>query len=164
MSEKAMKDEVRKYTGEDGTVYEQRPVVFRQLRQLVIIFRELRLDEDIFAAGAAGLKDLIMDGVERLHELCAVLLFKDGQTAAREDGDIAELAAELDVNLPPETMIEVIDDFFTSSRMFSLSKKLAEMKAVKALTEALGRAAAGPQTSTPMSHGSQGATRCDTTG
>ena len=101
-----------------GKVYVQRTLVLGQVRQLTGLLQELRIEPEKF--DAAGLLALLG---ERLPEALAIVLTEEGKSP--RDKDLKALAEELEFSIDAETVVKVIEDFFSCNPAASLFDRLA---------------------------------------
>ncbi len=96
--------------------YEQRPLVFGQVRQLQEILQGLRLQATFDQA------QLLTALGDRLPLALAVVLILEGGSAKGKD--LPELADEIEFTISPEQVFQVIEDFFTCNPIASLLVRL----------------------------------------
>jgi len=111
--------EKREYRYEiGGNVYVQRMLVLGQVRQLTGLLQELRIEPE--KLDAAGLLTLLG---ERLPEALAIVLTEEGKSP--RDKDLKALAEEIEFSIEAETVVQVIEDFFSCNPAASLFDRLA---------------------------------------
>lgn len=123
----------------DGKKYIQKPLVWGQIKQLKAIIPSIAIP-----AGVSLDQGLVMALTDHLPLLLAVVLIPEGISA--KDKDIDALAEELEFAVNPETVLQVVADFFDCNPIASLAEKLAEI--IKPLA---ARIATGRIPSTPLS-------------
>jgi len=101
------------------TTYIQRPLVLGQVRQLLEVIGGVQLPS---GGGAAVLIAALGD---KLDKALAVVLTPEG--GVLRDKDIEALAAELAFTLTPETIVQVVDDFFICNPISSIVERVGNM-------------------------------------
>jgi hypothetical protein len=99
-----------------GTTYIQKPLVLGQIRQMRGVLDGLAISP---SEGSAG---LILALEDRLGLALAVVLTKEGETL--KDKDLHALADEIEFAITGETIMKVVDDFFTCNPVASLFEKV----------------------------------------
>lgn len=105
-----------------GRVFEQRELVLAQWRQLTALLEgvEIPAEGDMVRALVAGLETH-----GRLDAALAVVLTERGSSP--RDKDRAALARELEAQITPQHVAEVIQDFFTCNPVSSVLDRLSGM-------------------------------------
>jgi hypothetical protein len=96
--------------------YQQRPLVYGQVRQLQDVLEGLRLSA---AFDPAQLLTAIGD---RLPLALAVVLIPEGGSARGKD--LVDLADQIEFDISPEQVLEVVEDFFSCNPIASLLVRL----------------------------------------
>ncbi|MBI5328852.1 MAG: hypothetical protein HZB80_11290 [Deltaproteobacteria bacterium] len=102
-----------------GNIYIQKPLVLGQIRQLFNLLEKILLPACIDAMG------LIAVLGDKLPQVIAIVLTPDG--IALKDKDIIALSKEIEFEISPEQVIQVIDDFFTCNPIQSLLGRIGGM-------------------------------------
>ena len=97
--------------------YAQKPLVLGQIRQLTAAMADVSID---MSQGVLGIVSSLGD---RLPSVLAAVLVPSGQNL--RDRDLKEIAEDLEANCDLQTMIAVIEDFFTCNPTAFLLQKLA---------------------------------------
>lgn len=100
-----------------GTKYEQRPLVWAQVRQLAALLPGFTINLN------AGVQGLIVALGDKIPAALAVVLNPVG--VSLKNKDLATLAEELEYAISPEQVLEVVEDFFTCTPVASLLERLA---------------------------------------
>ncbi|GMU26377.1 MAG: hypothetical protein AMXMBFR16_12820 [Candidatus Uhrbacteria bacterium] len=95
--------------------YVQKPLVLGQVKQLMDIIRGVVIPE---AVTIPALMDLFGD---RLSLALAVVITEEGNPA--KDKDIEAVAMEIEYEIMPEQILEIIEDFFFINRIALLFQK-----------------------------------------
>lgn len=88
----------------DSKVYEQKPLVWGQVKQLTAVLKGVSVEQDLTVS---DLIDLIGD---KMPMVLAVVLTEQGKSP--KDKDLEAIAAEFVFSVPVETVIKVVEDFF----------------------------------------------------
>jgi len=113
-----MSSEIKTYViGEKK--YEQRPLVLGQFRQMMGLLTGVTFNP------AAGVTDIIGILGDKLPHALAIVLIPEGSTA--KDKNLVELAAEIEFNILPATIVEVVEGFFDCNPMASFFERLEGM-------------------------------------
>lgn len=102
----------KKYTCKDGAVFEQKPLVLRQVKQVFGLLEGL----DLAALGGEGADaaGLLAALGERAEEFFAIVLLPDGGKVAGKD--MAAFQDAVGCSLDAEFFRDVVEDFFTFNR------------------------------------------------
>lgn len=100
-----------------GKVYIQEKLVWGQVRQIASALKGISFAGEMTVP---GLIDMLGD---KLSLALAVILTEEG--VSMKNKDIEAIAEEIDSTIPIDTMMQVIEDFFTCNPMASILEKLA---------------------------------------
>ena len=101
----------------DGTIYEQRPLVYAQWQQIANIMDGIPVPKEINS------QSLIIALSQKLDLALAVLLTKQGTQL--KDKDINKLAEGLSYSLLPSQIDEILTDFFTYNNIESMANLIS---------------------------------------
>ncbi|MFH0810987.1 MAG: hypothetical protein V2A77_11065 [Pseudomonadota bacterium] len=105
-----------------GNIYEQRPLVFGQVRQLATVLSGIKLPNSHDAAAwfaALG---------SRLLEALAVVLIPDGADQRSKDNSV--ITTRLEWDLKPDQALQIIEDFFNCNPISSIAGQLGWLETV----------------------------------
>lgn len=108
-------DNTREYVF-NGTTYIQRPLVLGQVRQLVNLLEGTSFRRD---GGVQAIIDALGD---KIGHALAIVLTEKGKSP--RDKDLDNLAGELEYDMTPEDLLQVIDDFFCLNPVSSLFERM----------------------------------------
>lgn len=106
-----------------GKTYEQRELVYGQVRQLRRLVEGLELPAASEVIGWAKALVVALEETGKLDTALAILLTEAG--ADLKSKDLAALAAELEFGITPQQIAEVFTDFFTCNPTSSVLEMLA---------------------------------------
>lgn len=110
--------------------YSQKKLVLGQIRQLLCLMKDLGLlqGKEILIPTQISIKDLVnfltMRG-QMLSKWIAIVLKEDGVPLAKKNLDA--MTQEIDFSIEPESVMEVVRDFFELLDLSSLSGKVTGM-------------------------------------
>ncbi len=102
-----------------GKAYTQKKLVLGQLRQLMEVLQGTALPVE------AGAMAMVAALGERLPLCLAVVLTEEGRSPAGKD--LPALADEIEFSITPETVMEVVEDFFGCNPIVSLLDRATAM-------------------------------------
>ncbi len=113
-----MAEETKTYKDVDGTIYTQEKSVFKTLKRAIGLLKLFDLDA-ITESGDYSLNDLaklVMVLPEAAEKLCAIVLTQKDVDKRKQN--VNEFAEQLSEKLYPETIKQVIVDFFEINKDF----------------------------------------------
>lgn len=101
-----------------GKQYYQKPMVLGQWRQFLDVIKGLSIPGNVDPWGLANLLG------DNLPLALAVVLNPEG--VALKDKDLPALADELEFSIEPDTVVQVIEDFFACNPLPSILERLSQ--------------------------------------
>lgn len=99
--------------------YIQKPLVLGQWRQLLDLFKDLQIPHEFDVC-----KIMSVLGDKLSHAL-AIVLVEEGKSI--RDRDIAAIASQIEFEISPESIFQIIEDFFACNPMPLLLNRLSGM-------------------------------------
>jgi hypothetical protein len=103
----------------NAKIFEQKPLVWGQIRQLVTILKGVEFRSGLTAA------ELIEILGDKIPSLLAVVLTEKG--SSMKDKDIEKLATEFEFSLELDNVLQVVEDFFDCNPTASYLNKISSL-------------------------------------
>jgi len=102
----------------DGKKYFQKPLVLGQIRQLLAILKNIKIQ-------SSGPNQFLLEMGDQVPEFLAIVLIEEGKSP--KDKNLKELAAEIEFAIDPDMAIRMIEDFFDCNPTASFLERIGNL-------------------------------------